>query len=382
MNFRQCLFWAHLSCGVLAGLVILMMSVTGVLLTYERQMIAWADRQSLPVIVAGEQRASVEAIMAAAKAHVPNVEPTAVTVTADENAAVAVAMGRGHTVYVNPYSAAVLGEGAQGVHQFFSWVTQMHRWFAVGEESRDTARAITGAANLIFLFIVLSGMYLWLPLIYRKTQFRMRLWFSKEPKSSKARDFNWHHVFGIWMCLPLVLIIASATVFSYGWANALVYRAFGEEVPQRSGPPGQGAEAAATSPAVQSDYDALFAIATSQAQDWNSLSLRLSISVAGEVTFSIDQGNGGQPHKQATLVLDGASGVVLRKETFDDQTPARQTRVIIRRLHTGEVLGVGGQTLAGIASFAAIMLVWTGLALAWRRLIQPLFAKRHRTQNA
>ncbi|HET6565869.1 MAG TPA: PepSY-associated TM helix domain-containing protein, partial [Xanthomonadales bacterium] len=231
MKFRPILFWAHLSCGVLAGVVILMMSVTGVLLTYERQIINWADQQSLPAIIARGERASVESILAAARAHVPGTEPTAVTMTSEQDAAVAVAMGRGHTVYVDPYSARVLGEGAQGVHGFFSWITQMHRWFAASDESRDTARAITGASNLIFLFIVLSGMYLWLPMIWRKTQFRMRLWFSKKPKSSKARDFNWHHVFGIWMCLPLVFIIASATVFSYGWANALVYKAFGEEPP-------------------------------------------------------------------------------------------------------------------------------------------------------
>lgn len=33
---RRAIFWVHLSCGVFAGLFILAMSVTGVLLTYER----------------------------------------------------------------------------------------------------------------------------------------------------------------------------------------------------------------------------------------------------------------------------------------------------------------------------------------------------------
>ena len=45
MTIRSLLFWPHLVAGVLAGLVILLMSVTGVLLTYERQMIAWSDRE-------------------------------------------------------------------------------------------------------------------------------------------------------------------------------------------------------------------------------------------------------------------------------------------------------------------------------------------------
>ena len=39
----------------------------------------------------------------------------------------------------------------------------------------------------------------------------------------------------------------------------------------------------------------------------------------------------------------------------------------LRWLHTGEALGVVGQTIAGLASLGAAVLVWTGLSLALRR---------------
>jgi hypothetical protein len=42
MSLRDVLFWAHLSIGVTAGLVVILMSVTGVLLAYQRQLIAWS----------------------------------------------------------------------------------------------------------------------------------------------------------------------------------------------------------------------------------------------------------------------------------------------------------------------------------------------------
>ncbi|MBO0800857.1 MAG: PepSY domain-containing protein, partial [Blastocatellia bacterium] len=42
-RFRKIIFWCHLPIGVTAGVVILIMSATGVLLTYEKQIIAWAD---------------------------------------------------------------------------------------------------------------------------------------------------------------------------------------------------------------------------------------------------------------------------------------------------------------------------------------------------
>jgi uncharacterized iron-regulated membrane protein len=39
----------------------------------------------------------------------------------------------------------------------------------------------------------------------------------------------------------------------------------------------------------------------------------------------------------------------------------------MRFAHTGEVLGIAGQTIAGLVSAGAVVMVWTGLALTWRR---------------
>lgn len=41
--------------------------------------------------------------------------------------------------------------------------SRWHRWFNISGEGRANARAITGAANRMFLFFIISGIYLWLP---------------------------------------------------------------------------------------------------------------------------------------------------------------------------------------------------------------------------
>ena len=61
---------------------------------------------------------------------------------------------------------------------------------------------------------------------------------------------------------------------------------------------------------------------------------------------------------------------------FSSQTPGQRLRSWIRFLHTGEALGIVGQTIAAIVSATSVIMVWTGLALAWRRLISPLFRRR------
>src|SRR5262245_55137015 len=116
--FRKALFWCHLTVGVIAGLVILIMSVTGVLLTYERQIIAWADTRNYQIAppFPGAARLSVEAMLAKVRESQPDANITTVTLQTDasEPAAVAFAAspgaapGSARTVFVNSYTGAVL----------------------------------------------------------------------------------------------------------------------------------------------------------------------------------------------------------------------------------------------------------------------------------
>ena len=86
--------------------------------------------------------------------------------------------------------------------------------------------------------------------------------------------------------------------------------------------------------------------------------------------FSIDSSSGGQPQLRATLTLDRQSAAVIRWETFADQTPGRRARTLARFTHTGESLGLAGQTIAAAASAGATVLVVTGMAMAIRRLLR------------
>src|SRR5215217_6371704 len=108
--------------------------------------------------------------------------------------------------------------------------------------------------------------------------------------------------------------------------------------------------------------------AEQQVNDWRSISLQLPATATAPLTFNIDGGNGGQPQKRAQLVLD-RTGNVVRLEPFSSYTRGRQLRSILRFAHTGEVLGVAGQTIAGLVSSGGAFLVVTGLALAIRRLL-------------
>ncbi len=365
--FRKILFWCHLTAGVAAGIVILIMCVTGVLLTYERQIIKWADTRSYNVAPTSEtpNRLSVETLISKVLDKQSDATPTSVLMRSAEDEPAAFSYTGGRTVFINPYTGEVLGEGSKGVRNFFSVVTGFHRWLGGNGENRAIGRAVTGACNLMFLFVVCSGFYMWFPRKWTKPQLRNVMWF-KRGLGGKARDFNWHNVIGFWSLIPLFIVVLSAVVISYTWAGNLVYRIVGETPPVSGGQPrppqGQRTEIATDG------LNQLWAKAEQQTQDWQSISLRLPTSADATATFTIDRGDGGQPQKRAQLTLDRKSGEVSRWEPFSNNTTGRKLRSILRFAHTGEVAGIFGQTIAGIVSLGGAFLVWTGLSLAWRRL--------------
>ncbi len=386
--FRQIIFWAHLVTALGVGIVVLVMSVTGVLLTYQRQMQWWADTRGLDSsapAASGARRLDTGTILRGVAAQVEGT-PTAVTWRSDPEAPTAVVFARGRTVYVNAYTGAVLGEGSTAVRSFFRQVTDWHRWLGRSDDGRDVGRAVTGASNLGFLFLVLSGFYLWWPRNLSRRAVRNVILF-RRGLSGKARDFNWHNVIGFWSAVPLAVVVASGAVISYPWASDLVYRIAGDAPPSSGGrsvgagpaggpgprgggPGGAGRGGQAAAPATAGPFAStatLEARAERQVEGWRSISLQLPETPGEEVSFSIDAGSGGQPQKRAQLVLDRATGEVVRWEPFATGTPGRRLRSILRFAHTGEVAGLIGQTVAGLASLGAVVLVWTGIALTWRR---------------
>jgi uncharacterized iron-regulated membrane protein len=83
--------------------------------------------------------------------------------------------------------------------------------------------------------------------------------------------------------------------------------------------------------------------------------------------ITVDEGYGGQPQLRTTLTVDRASAAIAKRETFDALGPGRQLRSWLRFAHTGEIYGLPGQTVAGLVSAGGAVLVYTGLALAFRR---------------
>jgi uncharacterized iron-regulated membrane protein len=376
MTVRKAIFWTHLGAGVIAALVIVMMCVTGVVLTYERQMKEWADRQVLDISEGRGNPLTVDELLAAARAADPELRINTIGVHSRPDMPPVASQGRRGQVYLDPHSGDLLGPGNTELRQFFSTIRGWHRWFDLTGDPRATGRAITGAANLMFLFLVVSGIYLWLPPLWRWVIVRQRMLFNDRANNAKARDYNWHHVFGFWIFVPLFLIVLSATPISYPWARNTVYVLSGEPVPNRG-----GAGERADPPRLPADtrvqsMQSFFEKSLAHTDSWRRIDIQVPSHSATMVDVTVDEGTGGEPHKKRTLTFDRVSGDIVATSTFDDRTTAGKILSYFRWVHTGEAHGLIGQTIAGIVSALAVLMAWTGVALAWRRLISPILRRR------
>jgi uncharacterized iron-regulated membrane protein len=370
-SFRSVLFWIHLAVGAAAGIVIFIMSVTGVALTYEKQVIEWADRTAWSAPAAATAHLAPEAIIAAAAAARPEKAVIGLTLRADRNAPATVTFDGNSALLVDPYTAAIIGEPPTAWRSFFRTMTVWHRYIALEGASRATGKAITGAANLGFLFLVVSGLYLWFPRVWTRLQFRNVLWF-RRGLPSKARDFNWHNAIGFWSCVPLAIIVAGVVPISYSWGNALVYRMAGDTLPPAAARPAEHKPQTYLTDGLNASWTAAIA----EVPAWRTISTRLATSGNAPIVLTVDEGYAGQPQKRRTLSLDRASAMVVKNEGFEHLSPGRRVRSWLRFAHTGEIYGLTGQTIAGLASLGGAFLVYTGVALAVRRLVAWLTRRK------
>jgi uncharacterized iron-regulated membrane protein len=151
---------------------------------------------------------------------------------------------------------------------------------------------------------------------------------------------------------------------AYPWANALLFRMAGSPVPVRNAPRENSRHHASV---VPTHFDEAFAQAVSGVDGWQSTTLRLGQN-AGELNFTVDCGDGGQPEKREEVFVDASTEQVVRLVPFAALSRGQRWRSWVRFVHTGEAGGWWGETFAMVTALGAVMLSVTGFLLSFARL--------------
>ncbi len=363
MNIRKTLFWLHLIIGCSAAIFIFLMSLTGAALTYERQMIQAAERSDYPAApTASNNKLALSQLLIIAKQY-PSKKIAHVVVENQPNAPIVIKDGRKTLAYLNPYTGAEIAIPGQGTKTFFGKLRAFHRWLTFDGNFSQSGREINGVANVIFIVLILSGLYLWLPKRFNNRAFKQRLTLSGNYPNKRARNYRWHNVFGIYIAPVLFVVAVTAIFFSYKWPGQTLKNYVSTESISLTKPVEVSAQ--------QGQYQLPIAKQLSKIRQyypqWQRIQFSLDNAPTSSKIYRVDMGNGGEPQKRISILIDASTGAMIQQQRFEQLSTYSKLRSYIRFLHTGEVFGPFGQTIAGLASLFACLLVYTGAMLSWKR---------------
>jgi uncharacterized iron-regulated membrane protein len=123
------------------------------------------------------------------------------------------------------------------------------------------------------------------------------------------------------------------------------------------------------------DFNELRAIAEREVPGWTRLDIYRTPPESGEaqakpVNLVAKTPGWGPAFFPVAVQVDPFTGDVLDIHSWDDLSGGTQLLAWVRWLHKGEAFGRTGQIVAGLACFVMLILIYTGWALAIRRLLR------------
>ncbi|WP_198083588.1 sulfite reductase flavoprotein subunit alpha [Variovorax sp. E3] len=381
-SLRQLWFQLHWFVGITAGTVLIVIGLSGAVLSFREEIIDALNPHGRHVPVQAVPVLTPPQLLAAVRQAWPERQVGTLALFAEPGAAARVIFAppkgerRGEAVYLDPYAGTALpplvGAG------FFEWVESLHRWLLL---PREPGRVATGVLAIGLLLLSLSGLYLRWP----RRALDWRAWLTFDP-ALKGRSFLWglHSVAGTCALLMYIVFTASGLY----WA----FDALRDRVDAMAGYPRVAATAqqARTAPRVRNmarddagavDVGPAWAAFERQAREtggWSEVILRVPSGAAPSVLFTwLDV---APPHERArnrmTVRLPG--GEVTQDERHADKSAGGLFLAAIYPLHMGTYFGLPGRIVMMLAALMLPVFSVTGwlLYLDRRRKKRAVRAER------
>lgn len=227
MTFKKLIFQLHKILGLTTGLVVFIVAITGC---------CWSFREEIESLYDGYKKVAPqnEAILTPTKAKeiAKEVFPNNTvhgTVFKKADDAIEVIFYDAEpefyqSVFLNPYTGGVI-QVDNHFTGFFAFILDghMHLWLPneIGEQ-------VVGVSILIFIIIIISGFFLWIP--KKRKNLKQRLQFDwKKTTRWKRKNFDLHTVIGFYICSLALILAFTGSIMSYNWLKYVVYKSTGGE---------------------------------------------------------------------------------------------------------------------------------------------------------
>lgn len=226
----------HLWLSVPTGIIITLVCFSGAMLVFEKEITEAIKPELYFVKEAKGEPIPMQQLMEKVEETLPDsVSISGVTVFADSTRTYQVSLSkpRRASIYVNQYTGEVTGRSER--LPFFNTMFHLHRWL-LGSSS-GVGKLITGICTLMLVFILITGILMWL------TNRNKPLKASLAIHVTKGWGRFWHdlHVAGgIYTTIFLLAMALTGLTWSFSWYRTGFYACFGVESSEKGGAHGEG----------------------------------------------------------------------------------------------------------------------------------------------
>ncbi len=359
----------HLWLGLISGVIVFVISLTGCLYVFEAELRGWVERPFTHLETASsEPRLPVSALHAvglralrkATGQPLDSVQYASVSVFTQADRTVLFyaydeAQGLYHDVYIHPHTGEILR--IKNLNwDFFTIVIELHTRLLL---PRAIGHQVVGVSVLIFVVMLATGIVLWWP--RNKAAIKQRFTIKWTARWRRV-NYDVHSVNGFYF-FPLALIIAvTGLVWSYEWVGQSIYWVANAGIPVTAyaEPQSVGVGESRTTSLADSLLQAM--------RQQHSEAAYYSVDFPSGARATLNVGvypDESVYYNGSYYSFDQYTGKRIKAEVFDEMSAGEKLRAMNYDIHIGKILGLPGQLLAFAASLAASLLPVTGF-LIWR----------------
>lgn len=369
-NFKKIIGKLHLWLGLLSGIIVFIISLTGCIYVFSREF-TYAFRKDILYVTPKENTIPIDKLWENTQKQLgENTELSWVNIynapdrswiflaykpNEDENAFTYFeTLSYYKSVYVNPYTGDILRIYDEKT-DFFNIVKMIH-WSLL--LSNKYGQPVVGYATLIFVCMFITGLILWWPKnkAARKQRFSFK-W--KKGMSWKRKNYDLHNILGFYIGSVAFVISVTGLVWAFSWMQSLVYIAGARSFT----PPDLSLAKSVYTPSHTSALNQAFATSKKLYPDADGFQLTPATGDSTSVIQSYIQPKEGLYYINHNLQFDKYSGKLLKERKHQDKNFGEKLITANYDIHVGAIVGIPGKIIAFTASLLCASLPVTGFMI-------------------
>lgn len=372
--FRKINDWLHLWLGLTSGLVVFIISITGCIYVFEKdirsftQPYQFVERQGQPFMLPSQL---VSIAQNYAFGNLPDTgeqQIKSIQYGDESRAAIAAYQTKkeGYVmIYMNPYTGEVLHKKVLN-RDFFRIILAGHFYLWLPKE---IGKPVIATSTLIFVVLLLTGIVMWFPKNLKKANVD-KSFKIKWKATFKRLNYDLHNVLGFYVMLIALVLALTGLVWGFEWFNkSLYWTASGGKTF-----PGKEKHVSDTTKMILAENAPMID------QLWLKLrpnlknekgSLQIQIPLKKDDVFSVIYNPQHDTYykremsryDQYTLASLSLKGVFAK--SFEEAAFADKLNRMNYDIHVGAILGMPGKIIAFFASFICATLPVTGFIVWW-----------------